>query len=123
MTDDKWDVLIEQAKVNFEDVSVFTEDLMVETEDGPVRHGPVRHGTQDVLEFSTDHGAFRVVRENRSRMLEKKTHHFNRQNDTSESEYTFSDSEMTHKLRIFALDEDDQYRELESENLNIFTDK
>jgi hypothetical protein len=118
MTDDKWDVLIEQAKANFGDVSVSTEDLIVETEDGPVRHG-----TQDVLEFSTDHGAFRVIRENRSRMLEKKTHHFNRQSDTSESEYTFSDTDFTHKLRIFALDDDDEYKELESENLNIFTGK
>lgn len=118
MTDDKWDLLIEQAKVNFDDVSVYTEDLIVETEDGPIRHG-----TQDVLEFSTDHGVFRVIRENKSRMLEKKTHHFNRQSDTSESEYTFSDSEFTHKIRIFALDEDDEFKELESSDLNIFSGK
>ena len=115
MTNEKWDQLVEQAKQTFEDVTYLTDDLYVETADGEVQQG-----TQDVLEFSNDHGVFRVVRENKPVVLDKKMHYSHRQGDSARTEYTFSDTEFTHKVRIFALDDDDQWQELDSESLNIF---
>ncbi|MDB4939621.1 MAG: hypothetical protein JWO40_46 [Candidatus Doudnabacteria bacterium] len=60
MTDDKWEKLVEQAKLDFDNVSYYTEEMLVE-----VRDGLLKDGTQDILEFTNDKGTFRVIRQNR----------------------------------------------------------
>ena len=92
--------MIERAKAQFADVSVRTEDLLAETADGEEKQG-----TQDILEFSTPLGAFRIVRENKPVLLEKKMHYSHRQGQAARSEYVFSDSEFTHKLIIYKEDQ------------------
>jgi hypothetical protein len=54
MTDERWNALVEQAKKNFENVSVYTEDLLMETEDGLVKQG-----NQDILEFTNNNGEYK----------------------------------------------------------------
>lgn len=60
MTDEKWDKLVEQAKNDFQDVSIYSEDMLVEVSDGQLKDG-----TQDVLEFTNEKGMFKVIRQNR----------------------------------------------------------
>jgi hypothetical protein len=68
MTDEKWQQLVETAKQHFAGVELTTEDLIMETQDGPQKQG-----TQDVLEFDHSDGKrYRLVRENRPVVLEKK---------------------------------------------------
>jgi hypothetical protein len=117
MTDEKWQRLIQVAKETFDDVSLRTEDLLVETGEETVKQG-----TQEILEFSNDMGIFKVIRETKPAVLEKKMHYSHRQGDSASTEYVFSDTEVTHKVRIFGLGDDDEWRELESTNLNVFTE-
>jgi hypothetical protein len=60
MIEEKWQQLVEQAKNDFDDVSYYTEDMLVE-----VRDGLLKDGTQDNLEFTNAKGRFKVVRQNR----------------------------------------------------------
>ena len=78
MTDDKWQMLIELAKVKFEDVMIHTEDLLVQTSEGEVKAG-----TQDILEFTKGSMGYRIVRENKPVLLDKKMHFSHRQGDAA----------------------------------------
>jgi hypothetical protein len=60
MTDEKWQKLIEQAEADFQNVSYYSEDMLVE-----VRDDLLKDGTQDILEFTNDRGTFKVIRQNR----------------------------------------------------------
>jgi hypothetical protein len=117
MTDERWETLIKQAKSTFEDVNLRTEDLVVETADGLTKQG-----TQDILEFSNDMGVFKVIRENKPVVLDKKMHFSHRQGDSASAEYVLSDTEFTHKVRIFGLNDEDEWEELDSASLNVFTE-
>ena len=63
MTDDKWQKLVEQAQMDFEDVLYYTDDILMED-----RGDTFRDGTQDVLEFTNPRGKFKVIRINRLNM-------------------------------------------------------
>ena len=96
MNDEKWEQLVQAAKNHFEDVSLKTEELLRETQDGPQKEG-----TQDVLEFEKNGERFRLVRENRPAVLEKKQFFSHRMGDTARTEYKLSDTEFSHKLRVY----------------------
>ena len=96
MTDEKWEQLVQADQNNFEDVSLTSEDLMKDTPDGPQKEG-----TQDILEFEKPGGRFRLVRENRPVILEKKQHFSHRMGDTARTEYKLSESEFSHKLKVY----------------------
>jgi formamidopyrimidine-DNA glycosylase len=51
INDEKWAQLIEMAKSDFENVSYYTEDMLVE-----VRDNQFKDGTQDILEFTNPKG-------------------------------------------------------------------
>lgn len=112
MIDERWNMLVEQAKKNFKDVSVYTEDLIAETQDGAVKNGTV-----DILEFTNSTGTFKIVRENRPVVLDKKMSYSHRQGDSARTEYVLSDTEFSHKVRFYKDDLGD-WIELDSENLN-----
>lgn len=112
MNDERWQALIEQAKKNFSDVAVSTDDLIVETGDGLVKQGSI-----DVLEFTNDIGTFKLVRENRPVVLDKKMHYSHRQGDSARTEYVLSDTEFSHKLLFYKQDSSGDWREIESANL------
>lgn len=96
MTDERWEQLVDTANKNFRNVELLNEDLVMSTADGPQVQG-----TRDVLMFDTDSDRFQLVRENRPAMLEKKMHYSHRQGDTAQAEYRFSDTEFSHKLRVY----------------------
>ncbi len=115
MTDEKWNELIERAKQKFADVSAYTEDLLVATGEGEQKQG-----TRDVLEFSTPLGNFRIVRENKPVLLEKKMHFSHRQGQAAHSEYLFSDTEFTHKVFIYKEDpRSGEFDKVDPENIGF----
>lgn len=114
MDDERWEKMIEMARGNFQDVSVRTEDLTTETQDGPQKRG-----TMDVLEFETPRGRFRLVRENHHVVLEKKEHFSHRMGDTARTEYKFSESEFSHKLKVYKERDYDDWEEVTLDKLGL----
>lgn len=96
MTDEKWKQLIDIAELQFQNVEVKTEDLIVTTEEGQQKQG-----TKDILIFENPKGRYMLVRENRPRILSKTEHYSHRQGDTARTEYKLSDTEVTHKLKVY----------------------
>jgi hypothetical protein len=96
MTDERWEQIIETAKRHFENVSLKTEDLIMGTADGPQKQG-----TQDILIFTNPAGCFKLVRENRPVVLEKKEYYTHRAGQTARTEYKFSETEYSHKLKVY----------------------
>ncbi|MBI5530448.1 MAG: hypothetical protein HY918_03020 [Candidatus Doudnabacteria bacterium] len=114
MQDDKWQELIETAKKHFKNVSLSTEDLIMDTQDGPVKHG-----TQDVLIFQNAAGHFKVVRENKPVVLEKKEMFSHRAGQSAQAQYKFSNTELSHKLRVFKEIDFDDWEEITLDKLGI----
>ena len=112
MTDEKWEQLVSLAKSNFKNVELTTEDLVVSTSDGPQVQG-----TQDVLIFDKDKDRFKLVRENRPVVLEKKMFYSHRAGDTARSEYKFSDTELSHKLKVYRDEGVDDWQEVTLDNI------
>jgi len=96
MTDDKWQQLVEMAQKNFKNAKLSADDLVMDTPDGPKVQG-----TEDVLQFTTPVGKFKLVRENRPVVLEKKMLYSHRPGDTAHAEYKLSETEFSHKLRVY----------------------
>jgi len=97
MNDDRFQQLVEMAGKNFKNVQLSTEDLIRETEDGPIKQG-----TKDVLVFDHPSGVkYKMERENRPVVLEKKQHFSHRMGDTARTEYKHSETEFSHKLRVY----------------------
>ena len=97
MTDDKWAELVEMAQKNFKGVKLSQEELILETQDGPQKQG-----TQDVLIFQHPNGdRYKLVRENRPVVLEKKELYSHRAGQSAQTQYKFSATEFSHKLRVF----------------------
>ncbi|MCL5667303.1 MAG: hypothetical protein M1383_06055 [Patescibacteria group bacterium] len=115
MQDEKWQQLVEAAKQNFKNVEYRTEDLIAETADGPQKQG-----TRDILEF--DHpsgGRYRLIRENKPVVLEKKEHFSHRQGDTARTEYKFSETEFSHKLKVYREIDFDEWEEITLDKLGL----
>lgn len=115
MTDERWEALVEMAKKNFGGVELSTEDLIVGTQDGPVKQG-----TKDILEFDhPDASRYRLERENRPVVLEKKEHFTHRMGATARTEYKHSDTEFSHKLRVYKEDRMGEWEEITLDRLGL----
>jgi hypothetical protein len=114
MTEEKWQQLVDAAKKNFSHVQLSTEDLLVTTQDGQQKQG-----TQDVLQFENASGSFKLVRENRPAVLEKKEHYSHRQGDTARVEYKVSDTDFSHKLRVYKEDSMGEWEEVTLDRLGL----
>jgi hypothetical protein len=97
MTDDKWQEIVEMAKKNFRGVKLSSEDLILQKEEGPEKQG-----TQDILEFEHPNGdRYKLVRENRPVVLEKKELYSHRAGQSAQAQYKFSTTEFSHKLKVY----------------------
>lgn len=123
MTDDKWQELVETAQKNFKGAKLTTEDLILETQDGPQKKG-----TQDVLEFglpqggpSTSLGArrYKLVRENKPIVLEKKELYSHRGGSAAQTQYKFSATEYSHRLRVYKEVGFDEWDEITLDTLGL----
>jgi hypothetical protein len=113
MTDDRWEELMETLQKQGE-VTVTQEPLLQETGDGFKEVG-----TQDVAVFKRGNMKYKVVRENRPVVLGKQTFVSHRQGDTARTEYKFSDTEFSHKVRVFKEIDFDEWEEMSAENLGL----
>ena len=114
MTNEKWEDLVEMTKKNFKTVKVSSEDLIHTTEEGQKKQG-----TQDILEFTGPSGTYKLVRENRPVILEKKEHYSHRPGDTSRTEYKVSDTEFSHRLRVYKENDNFDWEEVDAANFGI----
>jgi hypothetical protein len=123
MVDEKWQELVETAKKHFKNVSLTHEDLIMDTQDGPIKQG-----TQDILIFenpsvpSTSLGTsrkFKVVRENRPIVLEKKEMYSHRAGQSAQTQYKFSETEFSHKIRVFKEDGFEEWGEITLDRLGL----
>ena len=114
MQDDKWHDLTDTAKKHFKNVSLATEDLIMETQDGPVITG-----TQDILIFENTGGKFKLVRENKPVVLEKKELYSHRAGQSAQSQYKFSATEFFHKLRVYKEVDFDDWEEVTLDRLGM----
>ncbi|MEK7617568.1 MAG: hypothetical protein AAB410_00295 [Patescibacteria group bacterium] len=115
MQDDRWQQLVEMARKNFRNVSQHSEDLIMETQDGPIKQG-----TKDLLLFDHPSGdKYKLVRENRPLVLEKKQHFSHRMGDTARTEYKHSETEFSHKLRVYKEVGFDEWEEITLDRLGL----
>lgn len=97
MTEDKWQEIVEMAKKNFRGAKLSHEDLIVQKEEGPEKQG-----TQDILEFQHPNGdRYKLVRENKPVVLEKKEMYSHRAGQSAQAQYKFSETELSHKLKVY----------------------
>jgi len=115
MQDERWQQLVEMARTHFKNVRLSKEDIIVATEDGPQKRG-----TQDVLLFDHPSGdKYKLIRENRPVVLEKKQHFSHRMGDTARTEYKHSDTEFSHKLRVYKEVGFDEWDEITLDRLGL----
>ncbi|HEX3099554.1 MAG TPA: hypothetical protein VHQ41_01110 [Patescibacteria group bacterium] len=115
MTDDRWEQFTEDSKTRFKDVIMMDETWSEE-------HGDeIQTGTQNVVEFTLPGTGdrFRVVRENRPLVLEKKLLYSHRQGDTAQTKYVLSDTEFSHKLRVYKEDDYGEWQEVTAGALGL----
>jgi hypothetical protein len=114
MIDEKWQDLVDTAKKHFKNVSLTTEDLIMETQDGPIKQG-----TQDILIFENASGTFKLVRENKPVVLEKKELFSHRAGQAAQTHYKFSETEVSHKLRVYKEADFDEWDEITLDRLGM----
>ena len=115
MNDEKWQQLVEAAQKHFKDVRLYAEDLILETQDGPQKQG-----TKDILEFEHPAGGrYKLVRENRPVVLEKKELYSHRAGQSAQAQYKFSATEFSHKLKVYKEVDFDDWEELTLDTLGL----
>ncbi len=115
MQDEKWEQLVEMVKKNFSGAVLSAEDIIVETEDGTQNRG-----NKNILEFYHPDGLkYKVVRENRPVVLEKKEHFTHRMGATARVEYKHSDTEFSHKLKVYKEINFDEWDEITLDRLGL----
>lgn len=107
MTNERWEELVEGIKQKSTNYTIRHEEWEVE-------YGEARDGASvDILEFTQPGaGKFKLVRENTPLVLEKKHHYSHRQGDTARTEYVLSDTELSHKLKVYKEDDYGDWQEI-----------
>jgi len=112
MQDDKWEQLKEELKRKFSIEDTHFEDLTVNTADGPVIYGKV-----EVLIFETPMGKIKLARESKPVVLGKKEFYSHQQGKAARTEYQFSETEFSHKIKASKWDDDlDDWKEIDASN-------
>ncbi len=115
MQDDRWQQLVEMAQKHFKGVKLYTEDLIMDTQDGPIKQGVC-----EVVEFDHQDGKrYKLVRENRPVVLEKKELYSHRAGQSAQTQYKFSDSEFSHKLKVYKEVDFDEWEAITLDRLGL----
>lgn len=111
MQDEQWEKLKEHIRSKFAVKQEATEDLIVETGEGLVKQG-----VAEFLIAETPLGRMKIARESRPVVLDKKFHYSHRAGDSARTEYVFSDSEFSHKLKVYKWDDaEDVWKEIDAD--------
>jgi hypothetical protein len=107
MTDEKWDELCERLESQYPELERYREKLEGE-----------HAGFREILEFEGPVGPMRVVRLSQPVVVDVQHHYSHRQGATASTEYTFSDTDLTHK--VFAYREvGGEWEEMSSANMGF----
>ena len=113
METDKWEGLKEELKRKFKILEETTEDILGETSDGPVKLG-----VAEVLIFESPIGKIKLTRESKPAVLGKKEYYSHQAGKSARTEYTYSDTEFSHKLKAYKWhDDEDEWKEIDAANL------
>ena len=112
MIDEKWEALKEELKRKFEVEDEHFEDLIMQTEDGPVVQGKV-----EIIVFESPLGKIKLTRESKPVVLDKKEIYSHQQGKSARTEYTFSDTEFSHKIKAYKWDDYlDDWKEIDADS-------
>ncbi|HEX5430067.1 MAG TPA: hypothetical protein VFX17_03265 [Patescibacteria group bacterium] len=111
---DKWEQLKEELGRKFQVLEEAAEDLTVATSDGEVLNGKA-----DVVIFETPIGRVKLAFESHPVVLGKKEIYSHQQGKAARTEYQFSDTEFSHKLKAYKWDDvDDDWKEIDAGNFS-----
>lgn len=111
---DRWEQLKESLSRKFKVLEQGTEDLTVETQDGPIKNG-----TAEFLVFATPMGRIKLAFEKRPVVLDKKFIYSHRAGQAARTEYEYSDSENSYKLKAYKWDDlEEVWTEIDASNFS-----
>lgn len=130
MTDEKWEPLKEELRRKFKVEDEHFEDLIKQTADGPIVQGKA-----EVIIFSAKGGSasnglggsggqttfprIKLVRESKPVVLEKKEFYSHQQGKSARTEYVFSETEFSHRIKAFKWDDyNDDWKEMDAANFS-----
>ncbi len=109
---DRWEQIKENIKSKFEIVDEGTEDLTVTTGDGDVVSGKA-----EFLVAQTPMGKIKLAFESRPVVEDKKFIYSHRGGQAGRTEYKFSESEFSHKVKAYKWnDDEDEWKEIDASN-------
>jgi hypothetical protein len=111
MDDERWEELKARIRRSLVVTAERTEDLLVDTAEGPVKQGEA-----EVLEFEGPQGKMKLVREIKPKLLEKRFLYSHRAGQSAKTEYKFSESETTSHVRLFVM-KDGNWQEISTDIL------
>jgi hypothetical protein len=111
---DRWLQLKENLKGKFDIEEEGSEDVMMDTLDGPVKTGTV-----EFLVMETPMGRIKLACEKKPLVLDKKMHFSHRAGQAARTEYTFSESEFTYKMHAYKWNDiDETWDEIDAEKFS-----
>jgi hypothetical protein len=111
---DQFEQLRENIRRKFEVEEEGTEDLMGETADGLVKQG-----TAEFLVVTTPLGRIKLSLEKRPVVLDKKFIYSHRAGQAARTEYEFSDTEFSYRLKAYKWDDiEEKWDEIDASNFS-----
>ncbi len=109
---DRWLQLKESLKGKFSIDEEGLEDLIMDTQDGPVKQG-----VSEFLVMQTPMGRMKLACEKRPKVLDKKFIYSHRAGQSARTEYQFSETEFTYKLKAYKWnDMEEEWEEIDAES-------
>ncbi len=107
---DKWEQLKEELKRKFKIEDEHVENLTV-----PTSEGEVVAGKAEVIIFETPMGKIKLAYESKPVVLGKKEIYSHQQGKSARTEYQFSETEFSHKLKAYKWDDDtEEWKEIDA---------
>ncbi|MBX4187669.1 MAG: hypothetical protein KW793_00850 [Candidatus Doudnabacteria bacterium] len=109
---DRWSQIKENIKKQFSVEEEGTEDLMMNTGEGPVKQG-----TTEFLIVQTPMGKIKLACDKKPMVLDKKFVYSHRAGQAARTEYEFSETEFSLKLRAYKWNDlEEIWDEIDAEN-------
>lgn len=110
MTLERWQQIREMVRRQYSAEDEGSEDLVVETGDGPVKQGEA-----EFVVFDGPMGRMKLQFQKKPRLEEKKYHYSHQQGAAARVEYKFSEDEMVYTLKAYKWDDnEDEWKEIDA---------
>ena len=110
---DRWEQIRENIRSKFKVLEEGTEDLTVATGEGEVKNGKA-----EFLIAETPLGKIKLAFESHPVVLDKKFIFSHRAGQAARTEYEFSNTEFSHKIKAYKWDDDnDEWKEIDASQM------